>query len=81
MSNTPHVLADVFPEDHAVLHELKLGNAHFVRLSERYHEVNDEIHRIDAGIETPSDDYAETLKKKRLALVDEISGIVAAAKA
>lgn len=81
MSNTPHVLADVFPEDHAVLHELKLGNAHFVSLSERYHDLNDEIHRIDAGVETTSDDYAETLKKKRLALVDEISGIVSAAKA
>jgi uncharacterized protein YdcH (DUF465 family) len=81
MSNTPHVLAEMFPEDHAVLHELKLGNAHFVALSDRYHEVNDEIHRIDAGIETPSDEYAETLKKKRLALIDEISGIVSAAKA
>lgn len=81
MSNTPHELADAFPHDHALLHELKLGNPHFVTLADRYHAVNDEIHRIEAGIETPSDDYAETLKKKRLALVDEIAGIVSRTKA
>ena len=68
------------PNDHAVLHELKVGNPHYVTLADRYHDVNDEIHRIDAGIETPSDDYAETLKKKRLALIDEIAGLVAKAK-
>ena len=80
MSNTPHALADEFPNDHALLHDLKLNDAHFVTLADRYHEVNDEIHRIEAEIETPSDDYTEQLKKKRLALLDEISGIIARAK-
>jgi uncharacterized protein YdcH (DUF465 family) len=80
MSHTPHELADAFPDDHAVLHELKLHNAHFVTLAERYHDVNGEIHRIESEIETPSDEYTETLKKKRLALLDEISGIVAKAR-
>ena len=80
MSNTPHALADEFPNDHALLHDLKLNDAHFVTLADRYHEVNDEIHRIEAEIETPSDDYTEQLKKKRLALLDEISGIIAKAK-
>ncbi len=81
MSNTPHELADEFPQDHALLHTLKLGNPHFVTLAERYHEVNGEIHRIEAEIETPSDEYTETLKKKRLALLDEIAAIIAKAKA
>lgn len=80
MSHTPHELADEFPNDHAVLHDLKLNNAHFVTLSERYHDLNGEIHRIEAGIETPSDEYTEKLKKKRLALIDEISGMVATAR-
>lgn len=80
MSNTPHALADEFPNDHALLHDLKLNDAHFVTLSDRYHEVNDEIHRIEAEIETPSDDYTEQLKKKRLALLDEISAIIVRAK-
>lgn len=80
MSHTPHELADEFPNDHAVLHELKLHNAHFVTLAERYHEVNGEIHRIESEIETPSDEYTETLKKKRLHLLDEISEMVAKAR-
>ncbi len=80
MSHTPHELADEFPNDHAILHELKLNNAHFVTLSERYHEVNGEIHRIESEVESTSDEYAESLKKKRLALIDEISQIVAKAR-
>lgn len=81
MSHTPHELADEFPNDHGVLHALKLNNAHFVTLAERYHEVNGEIHRIEAEIETPSDAHTETLKKQRLALVDEIAQLIAQAKA
>lgn len=81
MSNTPHQLADEFPHDHAVLHELKLHNPHFVTLADRYQAVNGEIHRIEAGIENTSDDYAETLKKQRLALIDEIAAILARARA
>ena len=77
MSHTPHELADEFPHDHALLHDLKMADSHFVTLADRYHEVNGEIHRIEAEIETPSDEYTETLKKKRLALLDEISGILA----
>ena len=81
MSHTPHELSAEFPDDHAVLHELKLNNAHFVTLADRYHEINGEIHRIESEIETPSDVHTETLKKQRLALLDEISGIVSKAKA
>lgn len=81
MSNTPHELAEEFPNDHPLLHRLKLEDAHFVTLSERYHAVNGEIHRIEAGVETPSDDYTEALKKQRLALVDEIAALLAKAKA
>jgi len=81
VSHTPHELADEFPADRALLHDLKLNDAHFVTLSERYHQVNGEIHRIEAGVETPSDDYTETLKKKRLALLDEVAAILAKARA
>ncbi|MEZ5687949.1 MAG: DUF465 domain-containing protein [Caenibius sp.] len=80
MSNIPHELADEFPQDRELLRKLKLENAHFVTLSDRYHAVNGEIHRIESEIENTSDDYAEGLKKKRLALVDEISGILAGAR-
>ncbi|MCP5396521.1 MAG: DUF465 domain-containing protein [Sphingomonadaceae bacterium] len=81
MSHTPHELADEFPQDHEILHTLKMNNAHFVTLSERYHEVNREIHRIESEVEAASDDRAEDLKKQRLSLVDEISKMISAEKA
>lgn len=81
MSHTPHELADEFPNDHALLHALKLEDQHFVALSQRYHEVNGELHRIESEIETPSDEYTEQLKKQRLALLDEIAAILAKARA
>ena len=81
MSHTPHELADEFPQDHAILHRLKLENAHFDTLAERYHEVNREIHRIESEVEAASDDRAEALKKQRLSLLDEIGRMVATARA
>lgn len=80
MSHTPHELGDEFPQDHDVLHDLKMNNAHFVTLSERYHEVNGKIHRIETEIEPASDEHAEELKKNRLALVDEIRAMIVEAK-
>lgn len=81
MSNhTPHELHDEFPHDGALLHKLKLDDAHFRTLAERYHEVNRTIHRIEAEIEAASDEHAESLKKQRLALLDEILAMVEAAR-
>jgi len=73
MTHTPHELAEEFPNDIAVMHELKMNNAHFQKLSEEYHSVNREIHRIEAEIEPADDVTLETLKKQRLLLKDQIS--------
>lgn len=81
MSHTPHELRDEFPDAVDVLHQLKTGNAHFATLADRYHEVNREIHRIESEVEAASDDRSEALKKQRLALLDEISELVAKAAA
>ncbi|MBE5074061.1 DUF465 domain-containing protein [Erythrobacteraceae bacterium E2-1 Yellow Sea] len=75
--HTPHELHDEFPDDGDLLHRLKMEDAHFQKLAEKYHEVNREIHRIESEVEAASDERAEDLKKQRLALVDEISGILA----
>lgn len=80
MSHTPHELADEFPNDAELLHELKLGNAHFVKLADQYHEVNREIHRIESEVEAASDDRAEQLKKQRLHLADDIRAILEEAR-
>ncbi len=80
MSHTPHDLHDEFPDDSAVLHRLKLDNAHFATLSKRYHELNREIHRAETEIDPTSDEHLEELKKRRLALLDEIAGMIDTAK-
>lgn len=81
MSHTPHELAAEFPQYAAIIHKLKLEDTHFAKLAEDYHEVNREIHRIEAEVEAASDERTETLKKQRLALADEIGAILAKARA
>lgn len=78
MTHVPHELHDEFPEAGEALHRLKIENAHFAKLANEYHEVNREIHRIEADVEAASDERAEALKKRRLALKDEIAGILRA---
>lgn len=81
MSHVAHELADEFPDDHAILHDLKLNDTHFATVSERHHDLNREIHRIESGVEPTSDDHLEALKKKRLTLLDEVAQMIAKAKA
>ncbi len=73
MSNTPHELHEEFPEYEAALHELKTSNAHFAKLAEAYHEVNGTIHRMETRVEPASAEHEEELRKKRMALKDEIA--------
>lgn len=72
-----HHLATEFPEYKDRIHELKTGdNAHFKRLYGEYNEVDNNIYRIEEGIENVADDYLETLKKQRVALKDELFEII-----
>lgn len=72
MSEGHHDLAHEFPEHKDRIHELKSSNGHFARLMGDYHEISKELHGIEAGVETPADEFVEELKKKRLALLDEL---------
>ena len=74
--HTPNELTAIFKRDRDLLTRLKAEDAHYARLADQYHEVNREVHRIEAETEAASDDRTETLKKQRLALLDEISAIV-----
>ena len=73
-----HDLVHEFPEHRELIHELKTSNTRFARLFEEYHEADKEVHRIEDQIETPSDDYTHERKIKRLALKDELLGIIQA---
>lgn len=78
--HTPNELTEIFKRDRDLVTRLKREDAHYARLADRYHEVNREVHRIEAEAEAASDDRTESLKKKRLALLDEITAIIKAAR-
>ena len=80
-AHTPHELHDEFPHDARVLHTLKLADAHFCNLAERYHALNRAIHRIECEVESASDMYLTRLRRQRLALLDEIAVMIEAAEA
>ena len=67
-----HDLVHELPEFRDKIHEMKTSNAHFSKLFEEYDAVDHEIRRIEQEIETPSDEYTEGLKKKRLNLKDQL---------
>ena len=73
MSHTPHTLAEELPEYAEAMAALKQSDAHFSKLADRYTELNDEIYRIESELTPASDETAETLKKQRLALLDELA--------
>ena len=78
--HTPNELTAIFKRDRDLLTRLKAEDAHYARLADQYHEVNREVHRIEAETEAASDERTETLKKQRLALLDEITGIITNAR-
>lgn len=79
MSHVPHELPEEFPDKVELMHDLKMNNAHFARLSDEYHELNRQIHRVETGIEPTSEMFETELRKKRMALKDEIAGMLAKA--
>jgi uncharacterized protein YdcH (DUF465 family) len=62
-------LQTIFPDDGEMLHALKLDNSHFRALSERHDALSKAIYRIETDI--------ETLKKERLAVLDDVAALIA----
>jgi uncharacterized protein YdcH (DUF465 family) len=67
-----HHLVQEFPEFKDKIHELKTSDPAFAALIDKYNSLDDEIYRIEEQIETPSDEYTESLKKQRLLLKDQL---------
>ena len=67
-----HSLAKELPEYKEQIHNLKMTDRHFSKLADQYHDLDNEIIRIEEGVENTSDDYIEGLKKQRLSLKDEL---------
>lgn len=76
MSNTPHELAQEFPEHLQKMHALKTGDTRFARLFDEYHDVNRAIHRAETDVEPVGDAHMENMRKQRMVLKDEIYGML-----
>ncbi|HHH44144.1 MAG TPA: DUF465 domain-containing protein [Gammaproteobacteria bacterium] len=78
MLGEKHDLIHELPEYRDRIHELKVGNKHFASRFEKYHELDHEVLRVEEGIENASDEYLNELKKRRLALKDELFAMIRA---
>ena len=73
MSHTPHELAEEFPEHKDKIHDLKMNDAHFAKMVDKYHEVNRAVHRMETRIEPVTDDVEEQTRRERMVLKDQIA--------
>ncbi|MEH6728794.1 MAG: YdcH family protein [Hyphomicrobiales bacterium] len=78
MSNTPHELAEEFPEHVNKIRDKKMNDGHFARLFDEYHDVNRSIHRAETNVEPTDDFHMEEMRKQRMRLKDEIYGMLSA---
>ena len=72
MPHTPHELAADLPELPPKIRELKAADPQFARMAAEYHEVNREIHRIETDITPASYTVQAELRRKRMALKDDL---------
>jgi uncharacterized protein len=73
MSHVPHELVEEFPAKKERIHELNQSDAHFSKLSEKYHDLNRQIHRVETNVEPADEGFEKQLRRQRLALMDEIA--------
>ena len=76
MANTPHELAEEFPEFVAQIRHLRETDGHFYRISNEYHELNRAVHRAETDVEPVGDFHVADMRKKRMQLKDEIYGML-----
>lgn len=77
MSNTPHTSAEEFPGQMDRIHALKVSDPDFAELLSWYDEVNDEIHLAETNVQPTGQDHETELRKRRLAIKDEIDEALA----
>ena len=71
-----HDLIHELPEHKERIHQLKMSDKHFAKLYDEYNELDQQILRMEEGFETPSDEYLEEMKKKRLYLKDQLLSMI-----
>jgi uncharacterized protein YdcH (DUF465 family) len=79
MSNTPHTLAEEFPDKVDVIHKLKISDPHFAKLLKEYDDVNDQVHLAETNVQPMDQFEEEKLRKRRLQIKDAIAEALSAA--
>lgn len=77
MSNTPHTLAEEFPDQLDAIHKLKASTPAFAQLLKEYDEVNDEIHLAETNVKPVEHLQEVQLRKRRLEIKDAIASALA----
>ncbi len=72
MSIENHSLSHEFPELKERIHALKTSDRHFARRFDEYNDLDREVRRLEDEGSPRTDETMEDLKKKRLALKDEL---------
>ncbi len=81
MEGQHHKIGEEFPEYREQIHTLKMTNAHFAGLLEKWEEIDKKIARAESRIELMSEEEEEQLRKQRLALKDELYSMLRNSKA
>lgn len=67
-----HDLLSELPEYKEQIHELKVGNAHFRKLFDEYHELTKEVENMESEQKPVTTEVEEAAKLRRLKLKDEM---------
>ncbi|MBI2469617.1 MAG: DUF465 domain-containing protein [Planctomycetes bacterium] len=76
MQHEHHDLIHEFPEYREQIHNLKTTNEQFRELFDAYHKIDREVYRVENNIEPRAAVALEELKKRRLAIKDELFRIL-----
>jgi uncharacterized protein YdcH (DUF465 family) len=79
MSVEHHDLVHEFPELKDRIHEMKVGDTHFRRLFEEYHELTRSIEKMEDEVTPVATATEEGAKVRRLHLKDELYRMLMAA--
>lgn len=73
-----HDLAHEFPEHKERIHQLKMDNAHFAKLFDEYNDLTKQVETLENNEVPVADETLQELKKRRLALKDELYAMLTA---
>jgi|TARA_R110002072_G_scaffold727_23_gene5387 hypothetical protein len=76
-----HDLLHELPEHRATIHRLKTSSTHFARLFDSYHQLDRKVRRAEGRIAATTEEEEENLKRRRLALKDELFTMIQQAEA